>query len=1047
MANGVELGTAYLSLIASTNGLAASVRQGVGIAGGEAEKGGKKAGGRFAGALKVAALAGAVGAGVAVAKAFGDAVDAEKQTDRVSAALGLNSRQSARAGKVAGQLYAGAWGGSMEEVTGAVESVMSSIDGMSRTSPARLKRITAAALDIAAAFEIDVEQAATNAGVLMKTGLAKNAGQAMDLITASLQKVPKALRGEVMDATEEYSQFFASLGYTGPQAMGLLVSATEDGQYGIDKMGDSIKEFTIRSTDMSETTKDAYEAIGLNSRQMTKDLLGGGETAREAFNKIIGGLKEIKDPAKQSQAALALFGTPLEDLGTSEIPKFLEGLSGTEASLGKVRGAASRMGETLNDNLGTKIEGYKRTVQVFASDALAALIKGFETGKVRGEGFMGAMSSVGAGITSLIDGFTSGKVQGEGFLGVMSSIGAGLTSLIEGFKSGKASGDGFLAIMAGIGATVRNVGTWLIEHKTLVLTLVAAYAGFRVVTATLAAYRTVVSAIRAAQLGFAAATYGATAATYAQSTAGKVGLALGRAQIVVTKGLTIAQRAFNLVLRANPIGLVITAIGALVAALVWFFTKTKAGQTAVKVAWAGIKAAIKTVADWWTKTAWPAIRNVITAFGAAFRAVGRTIGSVWTGIRTALSTGWNWIRDRVFAPLKNGVARIGDAFRNVKDAIKRHWDALKEVAARPVNFVLGTVYNGGIRKWVGNVFDFFGKKNPLPEAKTVAFARGGVLPGYTPGRDVHQFYSPTGGRLALSGGEAIMRPEFARAVGGAAGVARLNAAARTGKPMAFKNGGIWDDIGGVVSNIGGFMRNPVGAVKSGLGKLIDSLVGRIPGGEGIRSMLAGVPRMMIDGFATKLKSLFGGGAGGGGKSGVRGVNAMTTLVKRLDPTARISSGYRPGARTASGYPSYHGMGRAIDIVSANMGRTWDLLRASVGGSAKELYYSGRQFLRNGKVVPWRGDHWDHVHLAMANGGIVPKLYDQGGWLPTGVSVVENRTGKPEPVFTGDQFDQMVGARSPLVGTMVVRDERAGIRELERMDRRAAIRQNMYGRVK
>src|SRR5690606_35347495 len=33
------------------------------------------------------------------------------------------------------------------------------------------------------------------------------------------------------------------------------------------------------------------------------------------------------------------------------------------------------------------------------------------------------------------------------------------------------------------------------------------------------------------------------------------------------------------------------------------------------------------------------------------------------------------------------------------------------------------------------------------------------------GRDVHRFVSPTGGRLELSGGEAIMRPEFTRAVG------------------------------------------------------------------------------------------------------------------------------------------------------------------------------------------------------------------------------------------------------------------------------------------
>lgn len=71
-------------------------------------------------------------------------------------------------------------------------------------------------------------------------------------------------------------------------------------------------------------------------------------------------------------------------------------------------------------------------------------------------------------------------------------------------------------------------------------------------------------------------------------------------------------------------------------------------------------------------------------------------------------------------------------------------------------------------------------------------ASGGVLPGFTPGKDVHHFTSKSGIDLHLSGGEAIMRPEFTRAVGGAAGVDRLNAAARSGGPLAFADGGVFN---------------------------------------------------------------------------------------------------------------------------------------------------------------------------------------------------------------------------------------------------------------
>jgi len=82
-----------------------------------------------------------------------------------------------------------------------------------------------------------------------------------------------------------------------------------------------------------------------------------------------------------------------------------------------------------------------------------------------------------------------------------------------------------------------------------------------------------------------------------------------------------------------------------------------------------------------------------------------------------------------------------------------------------------------------NVGRLGGKEIYLP------YASGGVLPGYTPGRDVHLFRSATAGNLALSGGEAIMRPEWVRQVGGPAAVDAMNAAARRGQ--AFADGGVY----------------------------------------------------------------------------------------------------------------------------------------------------------------------------------------------------------------------------------------------------------------
>jgi acylphosphatase len=77
-----------------------------------------------------------------------------------------------------------------------------------------------------------------------------------------------------------------------------------------------------------------------------------------------------------------------------------------------------------------------------------------------------------------------------------------------------------------------------------------------------------------------------------------------------------------------------------------------------------------------------------------------------------------------------------------------------------------------------------GRMGAITGTPTVAKATGGVLPGYTPGRDVHDFYSPTAGRLLLSGGEAVMRPEWTAAVGPGY-VDAANQAAREGRLRDF----------------------------------------------------------------------------------------------------------------------------------------------------------------------------------------------------------------------------------------------------------------------
>ncbi len=107
---------------------------------------------------------------------------------------------------------------------------------------------------------------------------------------------------------------------------------------------------------------------------------------------------------------------------------------------------------------------------------------------------------------------------------------------------------------------------------------------------------------------------------------------------------------------------------------------------------------------------------------------------------------------------------------------------------------------GGKAKTLNDRLNSISDHAPGGSSKSKKKALGGVLPGYTPGQDVHVFTSPTGGQLHLSGGEAVMRPEWTAAMG-ADEVTRLNNIARTQgvggvrEAMKFANGGVIDKLG------------------------------------------------------------------------------------------------------------------------------------------------------------------------------------------------------------------------------------------------------------
>lgn len=239
----------------------------------------------------------------------------------------------------------------IEKITEALSAVRSTLGALGNVGNAELDRITRKALDMQTTFGSDVTESIQVAAIMMKNGLASSSDEALDLIVTGMQKVSAQMRGEMPEILHEYSTHFRNLGFTGAEAMSLLVEMSKQGKFALDKTGDAIKEFSIRGSDLSKASVTAYKEIGLNAEKMSADIASGGERARTAMQRTAKGLLAIKNPADRANAAIALFGTPIEDLSIDQIPAFLKALAGVKNQLGDVSGAADRMGGTLRNNL------------------------------------------------------------------------------------------------------------------------------------------------------------------------------------------------------------------------------------------------------------------------------------------------------------------------------------------------------------------------------------------------------------------------------------------------------------------------------------------------------------------------------------------------------------------------------------------------------------------------------------------------------------------------------------------------------------------------
>ena len=396
----------------------------------ELDKAGKsadRAGDKFKGlgsVLKGVAAGVGAAAGGALAVGFATSVSFDAANDKLAAQMGSSKASAAVLGKAAGEVYAAGWGDSIDQVNEGIRSVINNIGDTGPASDS-LQHVTSNVLALSQAFDQDLGGATAAVGQMMKTGMADSAQEALDVITRGFQiGVDKS--GDFLDTLNEYGVQFQKLGLDGATATGLLSQGLQAGARDADIVADALKEFAIRAVDGSKLTAQGFKAIGLNGKQMSADIAAGGPRASKALQATLDALRGIQDPAKRSQAAVALFGTQAEDLGDA---LYSLDLNTTAVNMGKVAGSADAMAAQLGDNAAAKVDSMKRSFQAWTAEMASS------------ESTLGMVTTAG--------------VQ---FGGQALSLGSNLATVAVAFK-----GVGIGAKLAAVGTKAAAAAQWLLN--------------------------------------------------------------------------------------------------------------------------------------------------------------------------------------------------------------------------------------------------------------------------------------------------------------------------------------------------------------------------------------------------------------------------------------------------------------------------------------------------------------------------------------------------------------------------------------------------------
>lgn len=322
---------------------------------GQAQKAASKTGDAIGKALSSGFKVGVAAAGAFTTTLVKIGTEYQSATGQISAATGATGAELESLQGVMENVYGNNYGDSMADVADAVATVSQQMKGLSN---GELQSVTEGAFALRDVFQYDVAESVRAANALVNN-FSISGDDAMNLIAAGAQN-GLDFSGELLDTISEYSGQFAKVGIDADQMFQIMQAGADSGAWNLDKVGDAIKEMSIRVVDGSDTTAQGFAAIGMDADVMAQKFAAGGKTAQQAFQETIQALAGMEDPVQQNIAGVNLFGTMWEDLG----PEVVAQLASITDEAYAAGDELQKMQEVKYDNLGDALKGLGRQLEV-----------------------------------------------------------------------------------------------------------------------------------------------------------------------------------------------------------------------------------------------------------------------------------------------------------------------------------------------------------------------------------------------------------------------------------------------------------------------------------------------------------------------------------------------------------------------------------------------------------------------------------------------------------------------------------------------------------